>query len=103
MPKEAIIAIGLARPLPAISGAEPCTGSYKALRFLVLASTSPSDAEGAGEHRGNVGEHVAEQVVGHDNVELFGPAHELHAAGVRQLMFELDVLELSRMHLFDDF
>jgi hypothetical protein len=27
MPKEAIVAIGLARPLPAISGAEPCTGS----------------------------------------------------------------------------
>ena len=27
MPNDAIIAIGLARPLPAMSGAEPCTGS----------------------------------------------------------------------------
>jgi hypothetical protein len=28
-----------------MSGAEPCTGSYMALRFLVLASISPSEAD----------------------------------------------------------
>ena len=39
------MAIGLATPLPAMSGAEPCTGSYSALRFLVFGSTSPSEAD----------------------------------------------------------
>ena len=46
MPKEPIMAIGLATPLPAMSGAEPCTGSYIALR-LPSASASPSEAEGS--------------------------------------------------------
>ena len=32
-------------PLPAMSGAEPCTGSYSALRFLVFGSMSPSEAD----------------------------------------------------------
>jgi len=41
------MAIGLAMPLPAMSGAEPCTGSYIALRRLVLGSASPSAAEGS--------------------------------------------------------
>ena len=30
-----------------MSGAEPCTGSYSDLRFLVLTSTSPSEADGS--------------------------------------------------------
>ena len=53
-------------------------------------------AERAGEHRGHVGEHVAEQVVGDDHVKLLRPAHELHAAGVGKLMLKLHVLELAR-------
>lgn len=47
MPNEASIATGLAMPLPAMSGAEPCTGSYIDLRLPVLASTSPSEADGS--------------------------------------------------------
>ena len=47
MPNEAIIAVGLATPLPAMSGAEPCTGSYSARRFSVFASVSPSEADGS--------------------------------------------------------
>ena len=58
--------------------------------------------ERAGEHRRDVGEHVAEQVVGDDHVELLGPAHQLHAAGIGKLMLELDVLVFTRMHLLHD-
>src|ERR1700746_2318935 len=47
MPNEASIAIGLAMPLPGISGAAPCTGSNNDRRFLVLASISPSEADGS--------------------------------------------------------
>ena len=54
-------------------------------------------AERAGQHRGDVGEHVAEQIVGDDDVELLRPAHELHAAGIGELMLELDVLEFARV------
>ena len=42
---------------------------------------------------------IAEQVVGYNNVELLGPPYQLHAARIRQHVFELDVLELTRMHL----
>ena len=41
------MAIGLAMPLPAMSGAEPWTGSYSALRLPVFASGAPSEAEGS--------------------------------------------------------
>ena len=44
IPNDAIIAMGLASPLPAMSGAEPCTGSYMALRFWVFGLISPSGA-----------------------------------------------------------
>ena len=49
--------------------------------------------ERAGQHRGDVGEHVAEEVVGDDDVELLRGADELHAAGVGEHVGELDVGE----------
>src|SRR4029078_552330 len=57
---------------------------------------------GAGERGSDVGEHVAEQIVGDDHVELLGPAHQLHGAGICKLMLEGDVLELAAMQLVDD-
>jgi hypothetical protein len=58
--------------------------------------------ERAREHGGDVGEHVAEQVVRDNDVELLRPADELHAAGVGELVLEGHVPELARMQLIDD-
>ncbi|MOA30697.1 hypothetical protein D3C78_1518030 [compost metagenome] len=57
--------------------------------------------ERAGEHGGDVGEHVAKEIVGDDHVELLGLAHQLHAAGIGQHMFQLNVLELGGMGFGD--
>jgi len=35
--------------------------------------------------RGFVRKHIAEQIIGDDNVELFRPAHQLHRAIVGQM------------------
>ena len=97
------MAIGLATPLPAMSGAEPCTGSYSALRFSwdrLAERGRGQHAERAREHGGDVGQHVAEQVVGHDHVELLGLRTScMPPASAR--MLERDVLELARVHLVD--
>ena len=55
-------------------------------------------AERAGQHGGDVGQHVAEQVVGDDHVILLGPAHELHGAIVGQDMFERGAWILGLVH-----
>ena len=48
-------------------------------------------AERAGEHRRLVGQHVAEQIVGDDHVELLRRAHKLHGAIVGEDVVERDV------------
>jgi hypothetical protein len=53
--------------------------------FLVLASTSPSEADGSMPSEpvsiAAISDHVAEQIVGYDDVELFWRFHQVHAAG----------------------
>ena len=41
------MAMGFAAPVPAMSGAEPCTGSYSDFRRPVFASGAPSEADGS--------------------------------------------------------
>ncbi len=47
--------------------------------------------EAPGEDRGLIGQDVAEQVLGHDHVELGGLHDEEHRARVDELMVDLDV------------
>src|SRR6266851_4390057 len=58
-------------------------------------------AERTRQHRRDIREHVAEQVVGDDDVECLRRFHQIHAAGIGQLMLELDVPVFARMHLGD--
>ena len=62
--------IGLAMPWPAMSGAEPCTGSNSDGKFaLRIDVAGRRDADGAGAGRAEIGQDVAEQVRGDDHVE----------------------------------
>ena len=60
-------------------------------------------AEGAGEHGGDIGEDIAEQIVGDDHVILLGPAHELHGAVVGQHMFKGHIGIAFGLNAGDDF
>ena len=67
------IASGLARPCPAMSGAEPCTGSnMPGLGRLAAERRAGEHADRAREHGGLVGEDVPEHVLGEDRVEVPG-------------------------------
>ena len=57
--------------------------------------------ERARDHRGLVGEDVAEQVLGEQHVEAARLAHEQHRARVDELVRELDVVVVLR-HLVHD-
>ena len=61
-------------------------GLVHAAGFAILIRTAKAGrrqhTQRAGEHRRNVAEHIAEQVVGDDHVELLGLADQLHAAVV---------------------
>ena len=70
---DRIVAVGSALPWPAMSGAEPCTGSNMLGTVRVgvdVAAGGQADATGDG--RRDVGDDVAEEVVGDDDVEPAG-------------------------------
>ncbi len=60
-------------------------------------------AERARQHCRDIREHVAEQIVGDDDVESLRPFHQIHPAGVGELMLELHVLVFARVNLADHF
>ena len=67
---ERIAAVGSAFCWPAMSGAEPCTGSNMRGRGAVGVDVAGGrEADAAGDGGGEVGDDVAEEVVGDDHVE----------------------------------
>ena len=67
-------------PLPAMSGAEPCTASK--IAAFVADIRARRRAEAADQPGHQVGQDVAEQVGRDDHVELPRVQHQLHGAGV---------------------
>ena len=90
------IASGLAIPWPAMSGAEPCTGSNTPGWPSVAQRGAGQHAQRAGQHRRLVAEDVAEHVLGDDHLEVPGRRHELHGRVVDQQVLELDVAGTPR-------
>ena len=60
-------------------------------------------AERAGQHGSHIREHVAEQIVGDNHVELLGPAHELHAERVSEHVIELHIGIFALVQSVGDF
>ena len=100
-PTDSTVAVGSATPWPAMSGAEPCTGS----NMLGLVPDDVEVAAGgqpdaAGHRGGDVGDDVAEEVVGDDDVVAARVGDEEHRGGVDVLVGDRDLGELGR-HLLD--
>ena len=91
---DRIAPIGLATFCPASGGAEPCTGSNidvrPGCRLPDAAMPEPALQGGA-----EVGDDIAEQVVGDDHVELRGVLHQQHRERVDVQVPCLDVRELA--------
>lgn len=89
-----MVASGLAMSRPAISGA-----TVDRLVHRLAATGGIRRAEGggrqhaerAGEHGGAVRQNIAEEIIGHDHVELLRRAHQLHGAIVGVHVFERHV------------
>ena len=86
---ERSIAAGFAIPFPAMSGAEPWTGSKS--RRAVAEAGGGRDPEAACNVGGDVGEDVAEGVLRQEHVEPGRPLDEREACGVDEHVLELDV------------
>ena len=96
MPTERMAAVGSAFDWPAMSGAEPWTGSNMlgVVRAGLMLPTG-GEADAAGDGGGDVGEDVAEEVVGDDDVEAAGVGGHEDRCGVDVLVGGLDVGELG--------
>ena len=100
IPAQMIAARGSATPFPAMSGAEPWTGSNNdgpVCAGFRLADAAP---DAAGDRATEIGEDVAEEVVGHDHVVALGPLHEVDARRVDVVVARGDVRVLGR-HLVE--
>src|SRR3984893_10595630 len=95
MAKDASIATGFAIPLPAMSAAEPCTGSYIALRRLVLGSSSPSDADG------NMPSEPVSIAATSDRMSAQKLSVTITSQCIGQHVLELHVLVVAIVHLTD--
>jgi hypothetical protein len=80
--------VGLATPLPAMSGAVPCTASKIEIWSPMLARGR--EAEPAHEARREVADDVALQVGQHDHPVLLRAEHEVHAQRVDDDVRDLD-------------
>ena len=89
--------IGLAMPRPAMSGAEPCTGSniegYSRSGLMLPEGAMPIEPT----HRGpEIGQDVAEQIRADHDVEPIGMAHEMRGQDVDVVLVGLDVGVVAR-------
>ena len=86
---ERIIGVGLTRFWPVYFGAEPCVASKTAHVGADVAAGR--HAEAADQAGSQVADDVAVEVRQHEDVELLGPLHELHADVVDDPVPRLDL------------
>ena len=90
-----MVAAGLARPVPAMSGAEPWIASNRP-GPAGAERRRRREADAAADGRGEVGQDVAEHVLGDDDVVGRRLLDELHRHRVDELVAELDVGVVGR-------
>ena len=104
MAAERMVASGLARSWPAMSGR--CRESARTGRAVAETvehrpETPTAAAHGTRQHRGLVGQDVAEHVFGRDHVEVPRPAQQVHRHGVDQHVL-VDHVRIVGLHLVGD-
>ena len=83
-------AIGLILPVPRILGRAAADGFVHGYAFGIEISAR-SNTHATLDGRTEVGDNIAEQVVGHDHIEPLGVLHHPHACGVHMGIIPFDV------------